>query len=147
MKSGDTFNTGDVLAHTGGGGGEIGGGGVGSGGAGASAQLHLSCSVRGLGPRFKISLDLHQRAQAGAQPLFNVSVAFLFSAAAYHMERPLLVLPLLLPGVHYFPEVDITCVDAAGAADAVRVLVCCGGGGGVPALATIVAMPLSAVQV
>ena len=122
--------------------------GAGAGAAPApatSVQLRLSCAVRGLGPRFKISLDLMQSVQAGAQPLFNVSVALVYAAAFYHMERPLLVLPIMLPGVHYFPQFDITCVDPLGAADTVRAVVCVGPGGGQPSISAQVAMPLSAI--
>jgi hypothetical protein len=109
-------------------------------------QLRLSCAVRGLGPRFKISLDLMQSVQAGAQPLFNVSVALVYAAAFYHMERPLLVLPIMLPGVHYFPQFDITCVDPLGAADTVRAVVCVGPGGGQPSISAQVAMQSSVAR-
>jgi len=113
--------------------------------AAAPVQLRISCAVRGLGPRFKISVDLMQSAQAGAQPLFNVSVALVYSPAFYHMERPLLVLPLMLPGVHYFPQFDITCVDPLGAADVVRAVVSVGAGGGHPGVTAQIAMPLSSI--
>jgi hypothetical protein len=72
-------------------------------------------------------------------------VALVYAAAFYHMERPLLVLPIMLPGVHYFPQFDITCVDPLGAADTVRAVVCVGPSGGQPSISAQVAMPLSAI--
>ena len=97
--------------------------------------------MRGLGPRFQLSLDC---VQTGAQPLFHVSVALVYCAAFYHVERPLLVLPMLLPGAKYCPQFSVVCVDPLGAADEIRVVVCVGPGGGTPTNTVSVAMPLSA---
>ena len=146
LSVGDGGAASSLSARTGGGSDGV-GVGVGIGGAAAAlVQLRLACSVRGLGPRFKIAVDLMQSAQAGAPPLFNVSVALVYEAAIYHVERPLQVLPCMLPGVHYFPHFDVTCVDALGAANAVKVIVCVGEGfGGVPSATAVVNMPLSSI--
>jgi Bardet-Biedl syndrome 1 protein len=124
------------------------GGASGSAAAGG-AQLRANCSVRGLGPRFKVSLDLHCASGDGAAGpsllLFNVAVAFIYSPAIYYMEKPLVLLPLVMPGVHYMPEVDITCIEPTGAADIVKVVITAGNGGGVPALTVLLSMPLSQV--
>ena len=110
------------------------------------AQLRANCSVRGLGPRFKISLDLHSASGDGATGssslLFNVAVAFVYSPAIYFMEKPLVLLPLVMPGVHYMPEADITCIEPTGAADVVKVVITAGSGGGAPTLTVLLSMPL-----
>jgi Bardet-Biedl syndrome 1 protein len=113
-------------------------------------KIRVNCSVRGLGPRFKLSIDLVQgssslESSSSATPLFDVFLTFIYPPSVYHMDRSLIVLPVMLPGVHYFVEADISCVSLSGATDVVKMLVTIGNGGGIPNVAALISMPASPV--
>lgn len=112
-------------------------------------KIKVNCSVRGLGPRFKLSIDLVQGSSTESSlsmPLYDIFLTFIYSSSVYHMDRSLLILPVMLPGVHYVPEVDISCVSSTGATDNVKLLVTIGNGGGNPNVAAIISMPASPVM-
>lgn len=68
--------------------------GTGSGASTGPIQLRLNCIVQGLGPRFKLKLDLQN---AGSAPVPDVVLVFQFDRAVYHMEAPVMRVPMLLP--------------------------------------------------
>ena len=60
------------------------------------------------------------------------------------MERSLLSIPLLVPGLLHTTNVDLECVEPTGAADVIRVYVC-SSKSMVPTISAVVNMPMSEV--
>mmetsp|Transcript_11120 Transcript_11120/g.38624 ORF Transcript_11120/g.38624 Transcript_11120/m.38624 type:complete len:635 (+) Transcript_11120:151-2055(+) len=103
----------------------------------AGSSLRLNAKVQGLGPSFKIQLNLQN---TGTKPIYDVPV-MLSASPIYAMSRTQLVLPVLVPGVTYIDEVGVRCVDQNGGADVVKVFVC-SRSSAIPILSAIVKMPL-----
>ena len=70
--------------------------GISMGGGGRSNELGLSCSVMGLGPIFKLKIEV---TNAGADNLQNVPLCVGYDPEIYRCERPSQTVPLLLPNV------------------------------------------------
>lgn len=105
----------------------------------SGASLRLNAQVQGLGPYFKIKLNIQN---AGTKSMRNVPLTFTYSHDLYRMKKSLLCVPLLIPGLLYHYEMEVECVDENGGADIIRIFVCnptsC-----VPVISAIVNMPMS----
>jgi Bardet-Biedl syndrome 1 protein len=108
----------------------------GSCGANASLRLHAEC--QGLGPHFKLRVSL---LNGGARALVGCRVAFAYPAELYRLEHTLLQAPVLLPSVLAHVVAEVECVDPAGIAGAVRVMVLTAGGS--VAASAVLQMPAS----
>ncbi|CAM9579181.1 unnamed protein product, partial [Laminaria digitata] len=106
---------------------------------GSAASLRLLAQCQGLGPKFKIKLELHNQ---GERALTNLPVAFSYDRDIYAMDKGQFVVSTLLPGVVSRHVVAITSIDEGGAAGPVRILVL-GPSGPVPLVSAVVTMPLS----
>ncbi|CAN0380487.1 unnamed protein product [Pylaiella littoralis] len=111
--------------------------GVSAVGGAAALRLHAQC--QGLGPNFKIKLELQNQ---GERALTNLPVAFSYDRKIYAMDRGQFTVPTLLPGVASRHEVSITSIDQGGAAGSVRILVL-SPSGPKPLVSAVVSMPLS----
>eukprot|EP00752_Nemacystus_decipiens_P018752 g16813.t1 len=111
----------------------------GSSAVGGAASLRLHAHCQGLGPNFKIKLELQN---LGERALTNLPVAFSYDRDMYSMERGQFIVSTLLPGVASRHEVAITSIDPGGAAGSVRILVL-GPSGPSPLVSAVVSMPLS----
>jgi Bardet-Biedl syndrome 1 protein len=107
----------------------------------SGSSLRLNATVTGLGPLFKIKLDIQN---VGATPAYDVTVAYAFNPEVYRVPEAATLLPLLLPSVHYLVECSLLCIDEGGAADAVRVFVT-RGRSVVPAISAVINMPVAQV--
>jgi Bardet-Biedl syndrome 1 protein len=107
----------------------------------SGATLRLNASVAGLGPLFKLRLDVQN---AGSAPAYDVTLALTYNHELYRVPEPVVTLPLLLPSVHYTLELPVHSIDAGGAADAVRIFVT-RGRALVPAIGAIVNMPMAQI--
>mmetsp|Transcript_17466 Transcript_17466/g.38031 ORF Transcript_17466/g.38031 Transcript_17466/m.38031 type:complete len:600 (-) Transcript_17466:231-2030(-) len=104
----------------------------------SGSSLRLNAQVQGLGPLFKIKLNLQN---TGNKPIFNVPV-MLTPAPIYQLSTTQMHIPVLLPGLLYQFEAEVQCVDHNGAADSIHVFIC-SASSSVPVLSAIVKMPLS----
>eukprot|EP00903_Cladosiphon_okamuranus_P005978 g5900.t1 len=106
---------------------------------GGAAKLRLHAQCQGLGPNFKIKLELQNQ---GERALTNVPVAFSYDRDIYSMERGQFIVSTLLPGVASLHEIGIASIDPGGAAGSVRILVLAPSGP-LPLVSAVVNMPIS----
>ena len=64
----------------------------------AGSSLRLNPQVQGLGPIFKLKLDIQN---TGNRPIFNVPLVFSYNQQVYKLSEHMVNLPLLIPGVMY----------------------------------------------
>lgn len=102
-------------------------------------QLRLDAKVVGLGPSFKLKIDLKN---TGPRPLHDLSAMVTYNSLIYQVKQSTMFLPALIPNVSYLYEVEVESVEPSGAADSVRVFVS-QQGSSVPVLSAIVSMPMS----
>ncbi|KAM9700235.1 BBSome complex member BBS1 isoform 2-T2 [Menidia menidia] len=107
--------------------------------AGRRAPLRLSAALQGLGPRFRLTLQLQNA--AAARPLMGLALSFLYDHARYRLPRPLLRLPLLAPGRLYPVQTFVDCLGPAGP-DLIKVFVL-HEGRSAPLLTAHISMPAS----
>lgn len=109
-----------------------------------SAQLRLDAKVQGLGPLFKLKLNIKN---TGAKALTDIPLSLSFDENIYRLEKgysSCILLPILVPGAEYAIEVPVRNIDANGAADAIRVFVS-SHKSIVPIISAIVNMPVSEI--
>ena len=112
-----------------------------SSGSGGTAALRLTAQVQGLGPRFKLKLNLQN---TGTKAVCDMAVTFAYNAMLYRLKSSLVHVPLLVPGLLYRLDAELDCIDEAGGADAIRVFVC-STKSVLPVLSAVVNMPVSEV--
>jgi len=105
------------------------------------ASIRLNAQVQGLGPHFKIKLEIQN---GGAKPMLKVPLTFVFNRQLYTMRQSQMVIPILLPGLMCNYETDIDCFDENGGADVVKILVL-NPTSTVPLVSAIVNMPRSEI--
>uniref|UniRef100_A0A6A7G4S6 Bardet-Biedl syndrome 1 protein-like n=1 Tax=Hirondellea gigas TaxID=1518452 RepID=A0A6A7G4S6_9CRUS len=86
-----------------------------------SEPLKLSAQVLGLGPTFKIRVEL-QNTSVG-NPSLGLLVVFHADHHIYSVQNSVIPVSMLVPGVAYVVETLVTSVSELGVADTVRVLV------------------------
>jgi len=105
----------------------------------SGASLRLNAQVQGLGPNFKIKLNIQN---AGSKSMTDVPVTCGYNHDLYRFTNAVKFIPLLVPGLLYHYEIDVECIDENGGADNVRIYVCnpksC-----VPVISAVVNMPMS----
>lgn len=104
------------------------------------SQLRLNASVQGLGPLFKIKLQIHN---TGTRPKYNIPVVFAFNTSIYSMQRPRIIIPTLIPSLQYRISAEIEQIDEEAGADTVKVFLL-NTQGSVPLLTALLQMPLMA---
>ena len=105
----------------------------------AGSSLRMTAQVQGLGPKFKLKLNVQN---TGGKSVTHLAVTFNFNAMLYKLKQPLYHVPLLLPGVPYKIDAELECIDENGGADAIRVIVC-NPKSVLPVLSAVVNMPIS----
>ncbi len=68
-------------------------------------RVSMSCSLLGLGPKFKLLVSLEN---VGRLPIGGSAVALLYDTETYRVETPLKALPALVPGVLSSIEMELT---------------------------------------
>ena len=105
----------------------------------SSASLRVNAQVQGLGPRFKIVLNVQN---TGKKSVTDLPVTYAWNESLYKIDKPIIFMPLLIPGVMYQFYVDVTCISESGGADIISIFVLsktsC-----VPIITAVVNMPLS----
>ncbi|KAI4796513.1 hypothetical protein KUCAC02_026932 [Chaenocephalus aceratus] len=105
-----------------------------------SEPLKMNAVVQGLGPAFKLTLNVQNT--AACRPVANLAVSFLYDESLYRMRTPYLRIPLLVPGVVYPVETFVECSSDKGISDIIKVFVL-QEGSSAPLLSAHINMPVS----
>ncbi|CAL8261764.1 unnamed protein product [Arctogadus glacialis] len=89
--------------------------------ANPAAPLKLNAVVQGLGPAFKLTLNVQNT--AASRPILNLTVSFLYDGGLYSMRTPYFRIPLLVPGLVYPFETLVECTSDKGISDVIKVFV------------------------
>jgi Bardet-Biedl syndrome 1 protein len=84
-------------------------------------NLRLAAKVQGLGPLFKVKLDVTNH---GSEHVLDVPVSFAYRQTIYRVRNPLFTIPCLVPGTKYSKTIEVDCIDPQGTADVIRVFLC-----------------------
>jgi len=104
------------------------------------SALRLTAHVQGLGPLFKIKLNIQN---TGTKALSGLPIVFAYNRELYSMKQACIIVPLLVPTLIYNYEVPVECVDEGQqGADPIRVVVV-SPSSNVPIITAIVNMPLA----
>eukprot|EP01061_Rhynchopus_euleeides_P042261 TRINITY_DN73780_c0_g1_i1.p1 TRINITY_DN73780_c0_g1~~TRINITY_DN73780_c0_g1_i1.p1 ORF type:complete len:599 (+),score=209.43 TRINITY_DN73780_c0_g1_i1:256-2052(+) len=103
------------------------------------SSLRLTAHVQGLGPLFKIKLNIQN---TGLKPLTAIPIVFTYNKSIYQMAKPHMMVPVLVPSLVYQHEVTVRCIDEAAGSDVIRVYVC-SSSSSVPIITALVNMPLT----
>ena len=104
-----------------------------------SSSLRLTANVQGLGPLFKIKLIIQN---TGSKTLCGIPIIFTFNQGIYHLPKPYLMIPALVPSLVYNFEIPVECVDEEAGSDVIRVYVC-NPNSSIPIITALVNMPLA----
>lgn len=107
-----------------------------------SSSLRLDAKVQGLGPLFKLKINIKN---TGQKPILNTPVTYSYNHDMYKVKGAVNWLPVLIPGLEYKYELMVENVDPAGSADAIRVYIS-NPASAVPIISAIVNMPLSEIN-
>eukprot|EP01062_Namystynia_karyoxenos_P062724 TRINITY_DN55601_c0_g1_i1.p1 TRINITY_DN55601_c0_g1~~TRINITY_DN55601_c0_g1_i1.p1 ORF type:complete len:654 (+),score=207.43 TRINITY_DN55601_c0_g1_i1:92-1963(+) len=105
----------------------------------AGSSLRLTAHVQGLGPLFKVKLNIQN---TGTKSLTAIPIVFTYNRSIYEIRKPTLTIPVLVPSLVYNYEVPVRCIDEAAGSDVIRVYVC-SSTGSVPIITALVNMPLT----
>uniref|UniRef100_A0A3P8UK13 BBSome complex member BBS1 n=1 Tax=Cynoglossus semilaevis TaxID=244447 RepID=A0A3P8UK13_CYNSE len=105
-----------------------------------SEPLKMNAVVQGLGPTFKLTLNMQNT--AACRPVMNLAISFLYDENLYRMRTPYLRIPLLVPGLIYPVETLVECTSDKGISDIIKVFVL-HEGKGCPLLTAHINMPVS----
>ncbi|XP_018022222.2 Bardet-Biedl syndrome 1 protein [Hyalella azteca] len=83
--------------------------------------LKLSAQVLGLGPTFKIKVELQNT--SASSPSLGLMVVFHADHHVYNVQNSVIQVPMLVPGVAHVVETLVNNVSELGVADTVKVLV------------------------
>ncbi|XP_037320015.2 Bardet-Biedl syndrome 1 protein [Pungitius pungitius] len=106
----------------------------------SSEPLKMNAVVQGLGPAFKLTLNIQNT--AARRPAVNLGVSFLYDEGLYRMRNPYMRIPLLVPGLVYPVETFVECTSDKGISDIIKVFVLHEGRSS-PLLTAHINMPIS----
>ncbi|XP_029383044.1 BBSome complex member BBS1 [Echeneis naucrates] len=86
-----------------------------------SEPLKMNAVVQGLGPSFKLTLNIQNTATC--RPVMNLAISFLYDESLYQMRSPYMRIPLLVPGLIYPVETFVECTSDKGISDIIKVFV------------------------
>ncbi|XP_054622936.1 Bardet-Biedl syndrome 1 protein [Dunckerocampus dactyliophorus] len=86
-----------------------------------SEPLKMNAVVQGLGPSFKLTLNMQNT--AACRPIMNLAIVFLFDENLYRMTKPYMKIPLLVPGLVYPVQTQVECTSDKGISDIIKVFV------------------------
>ncbi|XP_066574893.1 BBSome complex member BBS1 isoform X1 [Amia ocellicauda] len=108
--------------------------------ASLSEPLKMNAVVQGLGPSFKLTLNIQNT--ASCRPLMSLAVSFLYDESLYHMKTAYFKIPLLVPGLNYPIDTFVECLSDKGISDLIKVFVL-REGKSAPLLTAHINMPVS----
>ncbi|XP_067328509.1 Bardet-Biedl syndrome 1 protein [Anolis sagrei] len=83
--------------------------------------LKMNAVVQGMGPTFKLSLNLQNMSETRA--VANLLVTFLYDEKLYSVEKPFFKAPMLVPGLNYPLVTFVECLSNQGISDIIKVFV------------------------
>ncbi|CAH2324987.1 Bardet-Biedl syndrome 1 [Pelobates cultripes] len=103
-------------------------------------QITLNAAVQGIGPRFKLILNLQNTSVN--RPSMQLLISFLYDERLYQIKPAFFKVPLLVPGLNYPIETFVDCCNDKGISDIVKVFVL-KEGKSTPLLTAHINMPVS----
>ncbi|XP_063058675.1 Bardet-Biedl syndrome 1 protein [Engraulis encrasicolus] len=108
--------------------------------ASITEPLKMNAVVQGLGPSFKLTLNIQNT--AASRPVMNLVIYFLFDEGLYSMSTAFFKIPLLVPGLNYPIDTFVECLTDKGISDIIKVFVL-REGKSTPLLTAHINMPVS----
>lgn len=105
-----------------------------------SEPLKMNAVVQGLGPTFKLTLNVQNT--AACRPVMNLAISFLYDDGLYRMRNPFMKIPLLVPGLVYPVQTFVECTNDKAVSDIIKVFVL-HDGRSAPLLTAHINMPVS----
>ncbi|KAG8563635.1 hypothetical protein GDO81_016157 [Engystomops pustulosus] len=102
--------------------------------------LTLNAAVQGIGPRFKLILNLQNTSVN--RPSMQLLISFLYDEQLYRLRPAFFKVPLLVPGLNYPIETFVDCCTDKGISDIIKVFVL-REGKSTPLLTAHINMPVS----
>ncbi|XP_007431861.1 Bardet-Biedl syndrome 1 protein [Python bivittatus] len=102
--------------------------------------LKLNAVVQGMGPTFKLCLNLQNMSENRA--VANLLICFVYDENRYSIERPFFKAPMLIPGLNYPLATFVECLGDQGISDIIKVFVLSEGNSR-PLLTAHISMPVS----
>uniref|UniRef100_A0A3P8Z8W1 Bardet-Biedl syndrome 1 N-terminal domain-containing protein n=1 Tax=Esox lucius TaxID=8010 RepID=A0A3P8Z8W1_ESOLU len=84
-----------------------------------SEPLRMNAVVQGLGPSFKLTLNIQNTAVC--RPVMNLAISFLYDESLYSMKTAFFKIPLLVPGLNYPIDTFVECLSDKGISDIIKV--------------------------
>ncbi|XP_077996781.1 BBSome complex member BBS1-like [Glandiceps talaboti] len=102
--------------------------------------LKLSAQIQGIGPTFKLTVSL-QNASVST-PSLNLVISFQYDDKLYALQKNLIHVPMLIPGLNYNFETLVECLNDKGISDTIKVFVL-RQGNSIPVITAVINMPVS----
>lgn len=102
--------------------------------------LKLSAQVQGIGPGFKLIMSVQNTSTD--VPSTDLVITFLTDYSLYKIAKPLVQIPLLLPGIQYTYESFVECITENGSSGKIKVFLL-HRGDPVPIITAVINMPVS----
>ncbi|XP_074644382.1 BBSome complex member BBS1-like [Tubulanus polymorphus] len=106
----------------------------------AAEPLKLSAQVQGIGPSFKLTVNLQNTSLN--IPSMHLLITFQCDDKLYNILKPNISVPMLVPGLSYAFQTFIECLSDKGISDAIKVFVL-RQGKSVPIITAVINMPVS----
>uniref|UniRef100_A0A9J8DM54 Bardet-Biedl syndrome 1 n=1 Tax=Cyprinus carpio carpio TaxID=630221 RepID=A0A9J8DM54_CYPCA len=87
--------------------------------ASLTEPLKMNAVVQGLGPSFKLTLNIQNT--ASCRPVMNLAISFLYDENLYSMRTAFFKIPLLVPGLNYPIDTFVECLSDKGISDIIKV--------------------------
>jgi Bardet-Biedl syndrome 1 protein len=106
----------------------------------ACDPVKLNCAVQGLGPSFKLTVNLENTSPN--IPSQNLLLSFYADRNLYSVSKPFVEVPILIPGISYSYEILEECITDKAISDKVKVFLL-NRGKSKPIISAVISMPVS----
>ncbi|XP_061667182.1 Bardet-Biedl syndrome 1 protein [Syngnathoides biaculeatus] len=89
--------------------------------SGPGRSLKMNAVVQGLGPSFKLTLNVQNT--AACRPVLKLAVSFVYDGDLYRVRNPFMKIPMLVPGLVYPVQTLVECTSDKGISDVIKVFV------------------------
>jgi len=109
----------------------------------SSFSMYLYIKVEGIGPLFKIKVEIENLDRL---PAYNLKLSYAYDSAIYKLHKSPMDLPVLVPSLPYPIEIMVESIDPNGTNDTVKIFVL-DKNKNVPVVTAVVNMPISEINV
>ncbi|XP_071492569.1 BBSome complex member BBS1-like [Diadema antillarum] len=106
--------------------------------------IKLSAQIQGIGPTFKLTVQLQNTSIN--KPSIKLLISFLYDEKLYSLQKTMIPVPMLVPGLNYSFETLVECLSDKGIADVIKVFVL-KEGRSIPVITAVINMPVSETMV